>query len=420
METNLEQPEESSIDKSKVPIRKIKFNTYIVELLNGDHEFIKLINDFITQLHHEILYDMTKFKNTIELIFKSVISKILENVLSHPNLTVLISDDIEPTNEFIIKCIMELVYDQYFTNHFFVTNFPNLNLDLIKLARYDENIYKLSCQAMNDAYYRFYFENFCNQTSIDITSMESEYKYLSYSYDIKTSKFNYISHQKPSLLESTDTKHIGCPFIISFTKGVISFDLINHGYIYRIIENSERAGNRFTFFPLTYAISGHDSHACFIVFDNIYKIVFLLDPNGTTNYLTRYITGNDNDEDTTKSGDDDNISLPYIIDAFNCYIDIFNKWNNVDYLFHCELYNNINLNFLSEYSYSYEKGHCQPLILLLVHMLYMHQDMFSDNVPSDLNILLKKLTLNTLTRIKYNFSANLSKIAVENGIIRLD
>jgi hypothetical protein len=404
------------------PIRQIKFSTYITELLNGNSEFIQLVNDFIPQMDHKLFASIEDMKEMIKVVFDNIITNTLENVLSSDNLPELIQDDIIPTDAFITLVIIDLIYDQYNTNNFFVTNFPKLNLDLIQLYHYDATLYKESTRPWGDKFYKFYFNNFCNQTSIDILPSELECKYLSYSYNVKTSKFEYISHYTPDALamESFDLQHIGCPFIISFTKGVIAFEIMNHGYIYRIIKQSVDKGNRFTFFPLLYVVHGHDAHACFMVFDNIYNLVFLLDPNGTTNYLTRYIVGNDDDEDTTKSEADDNVSLPYMVDAFNNYVDIFNKWNNTNYIYHCETYNNVNLNFLSEHSYSYEKGHCQPIILLLIHLLYMHQEIFSDNVPSDLNKLLRNLDLRSLIRIKYNFSSNLLNILDENGIIKLN
>lgn len=408
-------PQETNI---RNPIRKITFSTFVSQTLNSNNEFIKLLNDFVPQLDHKMFTSFENMKQTCKIIFNEIVSDTLETILHIDNLPELIQDNIIPTDAFIIGVIVDLIFDQYNTNNFFVTHFPKLNLDLVQPCHYDKELYNISCRPWFDKFYQFYFNNFCNQTSIDILPIEHEYKYLNYSYNIDKSTFNYISHYTPNDFETFDPQHIGCPFMISFTKGVITFEVLNHNYIYRIIKESEYKGNRFTFFPLCYIVPGNDGHACFIVFDNVFKTVFLLDPNGTTNYLSKYINS-----DNKQNDDNSDVSLPYMIDAFSSYVNIFNQWNStpnetVNFEFHCEM-NSININYLTEYSYNYDNGHCQPLILLLVHLLYMHQDIFSDNVPSDLNLLLKNLDLRSLIRIKYNFSSNLLRIAHDNKILDL-
>lgn len=412
----LEEKEEN-IEEKKSIIRKITYETYITQLLNSDIEFIHLYNSNIPILNYEILTQPNDLKNYVKIIFESCVFNTINKVLTTENLTELIFGEIVITNDFITDIIVNLIYDQYESNNFFINNFPKLNLELIKPCYYDSKLFDVSCRLGFDKFFQFFFNNYCNQKSIDILQSEYDHKYLSYSYNIKTSEFNFISSYQPHY-NDVNPQHIGNPFIISFTKGIICFELLNHGYIYRLIEESKRNNNRFTFFPLSYIILGKTGHACFVVFDNVYNSMSLLDPNGTTDYLTKYITGN-NDVNQ------DNVSLPYILDAFNNYINIFNQWNTTpdvkcDYKFHYELQNNISLNTINQYSYNYDVGHCQTLILFIIHILYMHQDMFTDNIMLDLNTIFTNLDHRTLTRIKYNFSANLMRIIIDNQIIKLE
>ena len=398
--------------KKRDIINQITFSTFCCQILNSNDEFIKMLNDFVPQISQSMFMDSSKVKSSCQIFFDDIISNTINTILTTDKLHEIIKDNIVPTNDFILNVIVDLIYEQYYANNFFVTNFPKFNVDLIQPCLYTEKLYSNSTKTLNDAQYKFYFNNFCNQTSIDIHQDEFDYKNLSYSYHIDKSTFEYISHQ--TSYELDDPQHIGHPYIISFTKVVIVFEVLNHGYLNRIINHSTDKGNRFTFFPLSYIILGEPSgHACFIVFDNIYKSVFLLDPNGTTNFLTRYIVGKDTDED-----DQENISLPYITDAFNNYIDIFNKWNDTNYIFYSDA-TNINLNFRSQYDYTYDIGHCQPTSLLLIRLLYMHQDMFSDNVLKDFNTILRNIDLRSLIRTKYNFSANMLRILQENKLINL-
>ena len=392
-------------EEEKEPIKPIYFSTYIKQILNQDSIFVDLINEFISNGYME----PEELKINVSVLFEEICNKTLGIILDTENLDKIIKDDIIPTTEHITDNIVDIINSQYKINLFFLENFPDMNLDLVKPCHYTSGLYKMSCMLGFNEFYKFYFNNFCNQPNVNIRPEEHEQRYLNYTYNINNSKFDFQTFYKP-IEDMHDPNYIDTPFVISYNNGVINFEVLNHGYLYRIVTESSHRGNRFTFFQLTYLMHGSSAHACFIIFDTLYRKVYLLDPNGTTNYLTKYITGIHSNEVFTS-----NVSLPYIIDIFNNYVKTFNEYNNVKFKFDHQ--QNISLNITTKHSYNYDGGHCQTLVLLIIYLLYVHQSMLSENIMNEMHTRFRKLDDKEMNIMKYSFSANLVKLGKDNQII---
>ena len=402
----IEKEKEKDKETEEKPLKPIYFSTYIRQILNQNSMFVDLINEF---LGNGSYMEPEELKINVSVLFEEISRKSLDVILNTKNIDKLIKDEIVPTIEHITKNIVDIINCQYKINNFFLENFPEMNLDLVKPCYYNSGLYQMSCMLGFNEFYKFYFNNFCNQPNVNIRPEEHDQRYLNYTYNINNSKFEIQTIYKPTE-DIHDPNYIDTPFVMSYNNSIINFEVLNHGYLYRIVTESSRKGNRFTFFQLTYLMYKSSAHACFIVFDTLYRKVYLLDPNGTTNYLTKYITGIDPNESYTP-----NISLPYIIDIFNNYVSIFNEYNNVKFKFDHQ--QNITLNVANEYSYNYDNGHCQTLVLLIIYLLYVHQDKLSDNIMDDMHTRFSNMSDLEMNIMKYSFSANLVKLGKDNQII---
>ena len=397
-------------EEEEVPV--IQFTVYIKQLLNQNIKFIDLEKVFIDTI------DMSKLINInqdIEASFEDIAIETVDEILNTKDIQKLVIGEIEPTTNKVLEIIKDIINAQLETNQTIVEKFPNMNLDLIKPCYYDKNAYTISCLLSFNEFYKFYFSNFCNHPMVNIRPDEHQSRYMTYTYNINNSEFNFQTVYSPNI-GHYDPNYIDTPFMISYTDGIISLDVLNHGYIYRIISEASVNGNRFAPFQLIYKIHGsRTAHACFIVFDIIYQNVFFLDPNGTTNFLTKYITGKDPNKEYVP-----NVSLPYIIDLFDNYIQKFNEWNSgidkIEYKFY-KSSSTIVLNTRDTYSYNYDMGHCQTLVLLIMYLFYMHQYDIKEDILADFSERFNGLSQRELQLVKYAFSANLVSIGKDTGVI---
>lgn len=405
-EDNISKESKKENNECEIPkqVRKIHFNTYIKQLLNGNEIFIYLLNRFIIELK---TIDKIIIRNNIIEYFADIYNELLITILNTENITELIDDEIEPTYDNIIDEILNIVMCHCNINDFYIHNFPNTNMDLVKPCHYTYNIYNISARLGFSKFYNFYFTQFCNQPPIDINISEYDSLYMNYIYNIKTSNFEFQTYYKP--LQNIHECDIS--FSISYNKDIINIDVVDHVFLYRIIRSSSEKGNRFTFFPLTYSMYKEFGHACYIIFDNIYKNIYLFDPNGTTSYLSQYIVKKESNNQDNQC----NVSLPYVTDIFHNYVKIFNEINNENYKFVIE--DNALINISSINSYNYDSGHCVILAMLIIYLLYAHQELLSEKVMQDICNRFKYIGNKELNIMKYNFAANLVKIGKENNII---
>jgi hypothetical protein len=399
-------------------IYPIRLNTYIKQLLNESYDFVDIFNIMLEQIN---FYDNTTFSKIlpkISDIFEELSIKITEKLFSTKNLKDMISDELTLNENTIYYNIYEMMKDQTALLSNIVIQFPNVNIDMIRTQIYNKDLYDKSCRLGFSKFYQFFFNNFCGQPIVYITPQENEMRYLQYGYDIKENKFDMLSHYSPEFINNEyNPDHIDTPFMIGFSNGIISLETLNHTYIYRIIIESKKKGNRFVFFPLIYIKHGSSGHACFVVFDILYNKVFILDPNGNTDFLTSLITPKSNNYHFDSS-------LPYLVELFKNYLHVFNEWNstkdiNVNFEFNTNYGNDVCINYNGFGSYNYDNGHCQPLVLFIVYLLYTHQDMFSTNVTKELSDKLKIFSNGEIRQLKYNVSANFVGIGITNNIIKI-
>lgn len=417
---NKEQIDKDNKDKSdkkdelkeEDEVPQIQFSVYVKQLLNQNNQFIDLKKAFIDGI------DMSKLatiNNDIESLFKEIADETVEQIFNTEDIQKLVIGEINPTIETVLEVIKDMMNTQLETNQTLLQNFPNMNLDLVKPCYYDKKAYTISCLLNFNEFYKFYFSNFCNHPIVDIRPDEHQSRYMSYNYNINDSKFNFQTTYAPDV-GYYDPNYVDTPYMISYQQGIISLDVLNHGYLYRIISAAGQNGNRFAPFQLIYKIHGSRvAHACFIIFDLIYQNVFFLDPNGSTNFLTKYITGKDPNKEYVP-----NVSLPYVMDLFDNYIKKFNEWNSGVDKVEYKLYKSstgIVLNTRDTYSYNYDMGHCQTLVLLIMYLLYMHQYDIKEDILTDFSERFNRLSQRELQVVKYAFSANLVKIGKDNGVI---
>jgi hypothetical protein len=410
--------EKEEQEKTEFKIYPISLNTYVKQLLNENQDFVDIFNVMLEQIK---FYNDTTFSTIlpkIRHIFEDFSILITEKLFNTENLKELISGELTMDENTVYYNIYEMMKDQTTLSSNMVTHFPNVNLDLIQTQTYNKDMYEMSCRLGFSKFYQFFFNNFCNQPIIHITPQENETRYLNYCYDIKNNKFEMGSYYSPEIsYYDYKSDHVDTPFIIGYSTGIIGMDTLNHSYLYRIISESNKKNNRFVFFPLVYIKHGSSGHACFIVFDTLYNKVFILDPNGTTNFLTSLIT-----PDSQKSHF--NTSLPYLIELFRNYLHVFNEWNTtkdtkVNFEFSTTYDEGVCINYSGISSYNYDMGHCQPLVLFIVYLLYTHQDMFSSNVMKELSDKLRSFSNGEIRQLKYNVSANYVKIGIANDIIKM-
>ena len=109
-----------------------------------------------------------------------------------------------------------------------------------------------------------------------------------------------------------------------------------------------------------------------------------------------------------------------IIDLFDNYIQKFNEWNSgidkIEYKFY-KSSSTIVLNTRDTYSYNYDMGHCQTLVLLIMYLFYMHQYDIKEDILADFSERFNGLSQRELQLVKYAFSANLVSIGKDTGVI---
>jgi hypothetical protein len=396
----------------------ININTYIKQLLNENSDFVGVFNVMLDQIN---FYDDPTFSMIlpkIKGIFERFNTIITEKLFSTENLKDMISDELIIDENTIYYNIYEMMKDQTALANNMVINFPNTNHDLIRTQTYNKDLYDKSCQLNFSEFYQFFFNNFCCQPIVHITRQENNIRYLNYCYDIVKDNFEMLSCYSPETsYYKYKSDYIDTPYMIGCSNNIINMDTLNHTYMYRIISESQSKGNRFVFFPLIYVKHGSVGHACFVVFDTIYNKVFILDPNGNTNFLTSLITPESQNIGV-------NTSLPYLIELFRNYLRVFNDWNTtkdikVNYEFSTTDDQGVCINYIDVGSYNYDKGHCQTLVLFIVYLLYSHQDMFSSNVTRELYSKLSSFSKGEIRQLKYNVSANFVDIAITNGILKM-
>ena len=136
--------------------------------------------------------------------------------------------------------------------------------------------------------------------------------------------------------------------------------------------------------------------------------MFILDPNGVSNYLSKYMS---DDKYST-------VSIPYFTDMMSQYVKHYNELNNTTYEFYTELEHPCQINITNPSSYSYDHGHCAQLSLMLIYIMYTNQDIMSETPIKDLSLVFQPMSNSVLCNIKYNFSGNLHRILHENFIIK--
>lgn len=379
--------------------RQVTFNTYITENIHNDIDLIELITLFVNGTMSKWYYFMINInalKSEVSDLVTENIHTIIANLCDSYDLEQKITGEYDISYESVLDSLSKFI-TSYISSINTLSSDLSANHELFKITLYNKNMYNAMC-ALGLKEHKFCFNNLCNQPS-DFVNEKQYISYYTFGYNILTE----------TLSEPIEYQNIiSYDFKVSVQDKLMYIETKCLFELNKTVQKSYERGNRFVFFDLDFHYSGQESgHRCIVVFDCLYMNVFIMDPNGTCNYLSKFMS---NDETYS------NVSLPYFNGMMKQYINRYNILNGTNFKYIYDEINQCSINVTTLSSYSYDYGHCGPLSMMMSYLLYSNQDKLSEYPLQDLNKIFNKIGNEVLSNLKYNFTGNLYEIMIKCGV----